>query len=208
MNKLLQAMKVLRVSLTNALGLTVTEIAPVSDSSYVQGTFNLNVPEINIVNSSSSVTGSFLNTVTELCAAVDQSSSAYQAADTRPRFSDGFAKASSSRADELTLLAGMTIIPGSTNGGKSGTFNLITTSSTYGWVAVLASASATGVRFFDGLGYGGWSGAGLVGNNAGASNDPSTSTITFSDNSGITWRLFRQDYVNTNPSPGAAVTIS
>ena len=125
-------------------------------------------------------------------------------ADTRPRFGLGVANAWT--VSPAALLAAMTVVPGSVNNGRAGTFNLTTSAGNYGWVAVVASVTTGGLRFFDGIGYGGWSGAGLAGNNLGASPDPSESAITYND--GVTtWRFFRQDFINANPSP-APYTLS
>lgn len=123
--------------------------------------------------------------------------------DTRPRFGLGAANAYLSPA---TLLGGMTPIPGSVDNGRDGSFNLTTTAGNYGWVAVVAASTTTGLRFFDGLGYGGWSGAGLAGNNLGESPDPSQSAITYNDGTTV-WRFFRQDFINANPT-AASYTIS
>lgn len=126
--------------------------------------------------------------------------------DLRPRFGLGAANAYLSQ-NAQALLDAMTPIPGSTDNGKAGTFNLQTTPGNYGWVAIVASVSSSGIHFYDGLGYGGWQGAGLAGNNSGASDDPTLSNVTFTDEDGTVWRLFRQDYVNANPS-AAPYTIS
>lgn len=123
------------------------------------------------------------------------------ALDTRPRYF--VAPANAYTTGTQGYLNGATPLTGSANGGAAGTFSLTTSSGNYGWLAVLASASTAGVRVFDGVGYGGWSGAGLAGNNTGASPDPSTSGTTFTDSAGIAWRLFRQDYVNANPTAGS-----
>lgn len=125
--------------------------------------------------------------------------------DLRPRFGLGNAAASGS-GTVAALFAAMT--PYGTNNSIAGTFSLTTTTGNYGWVAVLASLSAApdGVNFFDGVGFGGWSGAGLVGDNTGASPDPSVSTVTYTDGSGNVWRLFRQDYVHANASAGNYTT--
>ncbi len=125
-------------------------------------------------------------------------------ADTRPRF--GLGNANAWTVNPAALLAGMTPIAGSINDGRDGTFSLTTTTGNYGWVAVVASATVSGLRFFDGLGYGGWSGAGLPGNNNGESPDPSVSSVTYDDGTTV-WRFFRQDYINANPTP-ASYTIS
>lgn len=124
--------------------------------------------------------------------------------DTRPRFGLGAANAYTTPA---ALLAAMFPLAASSNGGRAGTMSLTTSAGNYGWVAVEAGVSSTGIRFFDGVGYGGWSGAGLAGNNTGASPDPTLSTTTFTDANGTNWRFFRQDYVNANPS-AATYTVS
>jgi hypothetical protein len=124
--------------------------------------------------------------------------------DTRPLFGVAAANAYLTPA---TLLAAMAPITGGANDGHAGTFNLTTTAGNYGWVAVQAANSAAGVHFNDGVGLGGWSGAGLAGNNAGASPDPTTSTVTYTDGNGTVWRFFRQDFANANPTP-AGYTLS
>jgi hypothetical protein len=124
--------------------------------------------------------------------------------DTRPRFFVAPANAYSSPG---TLIAGGTTLVGSSNGGHAGTFVLTTTSGNYGWLAVEESGYGTGVHVFDGVGFGGWSGAGLSGNNTGSSPDPSTTTTTFTDSNSTTWRLLRQDFINANPS-AANYTLS
>jgi hypothetical protein len=126
------------------------------------------------------------------------------AGDTRPRFF--VAPANAYNTNTAALVAGGTPLTGGANGGKSGTFSLTTSVGNFGWIAVLASAVGAGIRVYDGLGYGGWSGAGLVGNNTGSTTDPSTPTQPFTDASG-TWALIRQDYINANPS-AANYTVS
>lgn len=124
--------------------------------------------------------------------------------DTRPRFGLGAANAYLTPA---TLLAGMAPLTGGLNGGHAGTLSLTTTSGNYGWLAVEATNSSAGIHVYDGLGYGGWSGAGLVGNNSGESPDPSASAVTYTDGDGTVWRLYRQDYADSNPT-AATYTVS
>lgn len=124
---------------------------------------------------------------------------------TTPRFGLGAANAWSVSPEEL--LSSMVTIPGASHGGRSGSFTLTTSPGNYGWIAVLASITESGLRVFDGLGFGGWNGAGLAGNNTGASPDPCVSTVVYTDVHGVQWRLFRQDFVDTNPTP-APYTIS
>lgn len=119
--------------------------------------------------------------------------------DTRPRFGLGAANAYLTPA---TLLAAMTALTSGVNGGRAGTMSLTTTTGNYGWVAVVAAGTEAGVRFFDGTGYAGWQGAGLAGNNSGASDDPTLSAVTVTDTNGTLWRLFRQDYVHANAVAG------
>lgn len=104
------------------------------------------------------------------------------------------------------FLDGATFLSGSSANGKAGSFTLQTTPGNYGWLAVNAAASASGIAVSDGLGLGGWSGAGRPGNySAGDTIDTSTVTVTDAT-TGATLRLFRQDYVNANPTPAAYTT--
>ena len=122
-----------------------------------------------------------------------------------PKFFLGPADAYTSGTE--AYLDGATPLTGGTASGKTGYFSLTTTAGNYGWVAVTATVSASGVLFYDGIiGYGGWSGAGQAGNyTTGDTTDTSTTLSTDSD--GIQWRLFRQDYVDSSPSP-TTFTIS
>lgn len=121
--------------------------------------------------------------------------------DTRPRA--GIGSANAWTATPAALLASMVVIPGSSNGGiTGGPFSVNPVFPDYGWVAVLASASVSGVTFDDGIGLGGWQGAGQPSNWAGVSPNTSTSTVLYTDLNGTQWRLFRQDYAGS-PYPGS-----
>jgi hypothetical protein len=72
----------------------------------------------------------------------------------------------------------------------------------YGWIAVAASVSASGVTFTDASGTpGDWNGAGLPGQNGGASPVPATSSVLFTHSNGVSMRLFRMDNFNSQPTP-------
>lgn len=98
---------------------------------------------------------------------------------------------------DAAFLAAMTAI-GSV-GSKNATFSLTTTAGNYGWVAVPAALVGAGVTFTDVATTftGGWAGATSAGNNS--SNPEGTKQIV-NDAGGQTFWLFRQDYVNANPS--------
>jgi hypothetical protein len=127
--------------------------------------------------------------------------------DSRPRFGVAPAAATFTGA---TILALLTPISGSANGGKVGGFTLpLTTAGNAGWVAVLASNSA--VTFTDSIGgVGAWSGANSAASNySGADTTPTTASQTYTDpGTGLAWRFFRENYVNAHPSAPAAFTIS
>jgi hypothetical protein len=125
--------------------------------------------------------------------------------DTRPRFF--VAPVNAHTTGTQAALTGATPLTGSANLGHAGTFSLTTTSGNYGWLAVQNTAYGSGVHITDGVGFGGWSGAGLSGNNTGASPDPTVTSVTFTDSNGTVWRLMRQDFVNANPS-AATYTLS
>lgn len=119
--------------------------------------------------------------------------------DTRPRYF--VAPPTAHTTGTQGFLDAATVVPGSTAGGKAGTFSLQTTSGNYGWLAVLASSSTGGVVFSDASNIpGDWNGAGLSGANTGSSPSPAVSTVTFTDAEANVWRLFRQDYPNANPT--------
>lgn len=129
------------------------------------------------------------------------------ALDTRPRF--GLAAANAFASDPAALLAALTsVVPGSSNGGHTGTFNITTTAGNYGWLAVEATGSTAGVTFYDGLGNGGWSGSGTPGGNyTGSDTTPTTSAQVHTDGNGTQWRFYRQNYVHADPT-GGSYTIS
>lgn len=125
----------------------------------------------------------------------------------KPKYGIGPAILSANTAGLSNLLGAMTDIPSSSNNGAAGTFTNTTTSGNYGYIAITEAAYAgVGLHIYDGTGYGGWSGAGLSGNNTGASPDPTVTSVSVEYN-GVTWRIFRQDYVNADPS-GGSYTIS
>lgn len=127
--------------------------------------------------------------------------------DSRPRF--GVAPAAATFVG-ATVLALLSPIGGSTNGGKAGSFALpTTTAGNAGWVAVLASNSS--VTFTDSSGaVGAWSGANSgTANYTGADATPTTVSQTYTDpGTGLLWRFFREDYVNAHPTTPATYTIS
>lgn len=122
--------------------------------------------------------------------------------DTRPRF--GVGAATAGVFSPAALLASMTAMTGSANGGKAGSFTVAPAAGQYGWAAFEAAGSAAGVTFTDFLGSGGWQGASSSGNNSGDTGaSPNTSIVTYSD--GVTtWRFFRQSYAEA----GGAFTSS
>jgi predicted secreted protein len=124
--------------------------------------------------------------------------------DLRPRW--GLGDATAGVATAAALFAAMTNLFGVT-GTKTGTASITSTASNYVWVAVLASASTTGVTFTGSLGVGGFAGASSAGDNTGASPTPTESVVTYTDPSGNTWRFFRADYVNSDPT-AANYTLS
>lgn len=134
--------------------------------------------------------------------------------DIRPRFGvfaslpTGF-----STSNLAAVLAALSPIPGSTGGGRTGAFTIVTTGVTvYGWVAVLASASTSGILFTENGGVGGWGGAGSIGPvttlpPTGPSGE-NLSSVTYTDANGTAWRFFRQESPGLCPSPGVSFTIS
>lgn len=125
--------------------------------------------------------------------------------DSRPRF--GLGTADAFDVSPADLLNSMAVMANASIMGRSGTFTLQTSPGTYGWLAVAADSSENGLHIFDGLGFGGWSGAGLPGNNVGPSPDPTVSDALWIARNGTAWRFFRQDFANANPTP-SVFTVS
>ncbi len=108
------------------------------------------------------------------------------------------------------ITAGTTITALGTGTGGTGTYTVSAsqtvasgamTSGSYGWLWVLASGAPAGVHMSEPTdGLGGWSGAGLAGNNTGSSPDPCTVNVAFTDSQGRAGHLFRQDFRNATPS--------
>lgn len=118
-------------------------------------------------------------------------------ADSRPRFFN----APATGYNVETALGGAAVIAGSANGDAAGTANVQTTANNYGWLAIKASSVPNGINISNVTdGAGGWSGAGLPGNNAGASPSPAIVFVAFTDAAGTAWKLFRMDYLNSAPS--------
>jgi hypothetical protein len=124
-------------------------------------------------------------------------------ADTRPR--RGVGPAVLQAGDVAGLWASLTPIAGSANGsrvaGSSGSpLTANPTGTNYTWFACLASSAPSGVTFNTPLGPEGWNGAGLAGQNGGASPIPSNTYLTYTDPVGNAWKLFRQDYYAAPPT--------
>ena len=119
---------------------------------------------------------------------------------TNPRFGYAVALQAGNTSGMDTLFASMANLAGSANAGRAGTFSTVSSTTNYTWVAVLASAAGASVRFFDGVGFGGFSGAGAPANYTPGEIDPSTNFLAYTDTSGNAWKLFRSD--------GKAITYS
>lgn len=115
------------------------------------------------------------------------------AANLTPRFGYGTALTSGSSASAFNaLFAGMTPLVGAVSGGRTGSFQTTATPGQYVWLAVPATAAALGMSFSDGVGLGGFSGAGSAGNYTGEVN-PTTIFLAYTDTAGNAWRLYRTD---------------
>lgn len=121
---------------------------------------------------------------------------------TRARFAQDTATAGIS-STAAALFASMVQL---TNPSSDRTGTLATTSDQmkYTWVAVLASAAGSGVRFFDGTGYGGFNGAASSSIYTDDDADPTTIHQTYTDGSGNTWNLYR----SSGHSVAATFTLS
>jgi hypothetical protein len=118
--------------------------------------------------------------------------------DTRPRY--GYGTATAGVSSPAALLASMTPLAGSSNGGIAGTFTSAPPTGQYVWAAFVASASAGGVNFSVTLGPGGWQGASSPGPNFDDDgSSPNTSSVTYSDGT-TNWRFFRTSFANAADS--------
>ncbi len=88
------------------------------------------------------------------------------------------------------LFASMAQVSGASS-DRTGTITTTADPTKYTWVAVTAAAAGSGVRFFDGTGYGGFNGAGSSSIYTGPDADPTTIHQTYTDGSGNTWNLYR-----------------
>jgi hypothetical protein len=121
----------------------------------------------------------------------------------QPRFANATGIATGDNTSLATLFASMTNLTSSSiyngaSGGRSGTFNTTASSTLFAWIAVLkAAVGATPVRFFDGTGYGGFSGAnagaGSTALYAGTEVDPTLQHLEWTDGSGNVWNFYRSD---------------
>jgi hypothetical protein len=117
---------------------------------------------------------------------------------TKPKMGTGGAVLQSDSAGVTALFAAMTEVSTATAGsrvaGNSGSaLSLTPGTGDYGWFWCLGSAAPSGVTFNTTLGAEGWNGAGLAGQNGGASPIPSTVHITHTDADNNVWHGFRQD---------------
>lgn len=129
----------------------------------------------------------------------NQVDSGVEAGSTKPRFGVGPALLQSNTAGIEDLFESLTPVASASNGsataGSSGSpISVSPTGTDYTWFFCLASAVPDGIVFNTTLGPDGWNGAGLVGQNTGASASPSETVITFTDGASNLWHGFRQDY--------------
>lgn len=125
---------------------------------------------------------------------------------TKPRFLYAAANPAGDAAIFNAAWSSATELSGSANGGKAGTFQTVANSTVYTWVFVPASAAPSGIRVFDGTGYGGFSGALSTGlQTGGDSNDPITTHVLYTAPDGSTYKAFRS---NGRASNSPTLTIS
>lgn len=133
--------------------------------------------------------------------------------DTRPRFvsavsNSALVTGTYTNVAAGTLFASMTPLTGGVNGGHAGTMSLTTPTGQYGWLACVKANVGAGVHFQDSVGFGGWSGAGLAGNNSsGNSPDPSTVHVEYTDANNVVWNIYRMDY-SGGYTTASTITVS
>lgn len=111
------------------------------------------------------------------------------------------------------IAVGTTITALGTGTGGTGTYTVSSsqtvaseamTTGSYGWLAAIASGSASGIHIVDSSnGSGGWSGASSSGNYTGSDADPTTSAVTATDGNGNVWRFWRENFLNAHPNPSS-----
>lgn len=119
---------------------------------------------------------------------------------TNPRFGYAPALLAGNNTGLAALFSSMVSLMGSASGGTTGMFNTVASTTNFTWIAVLASAAGPDIRVFDGIGYGGFSGAGSPGLYAPGEIDPSAISLPYTDGNANLWKMFRSD--------GKAVTYS
>lgn len=108
---------------------------------------------------------------------------------TRARFAQDTATAGAG-GTAAALFASM-VLAANPSSDRSGTITTTADQTKYTWVAVLASAAGSGMHFFDGTGFGGFSGAASPSVYTGPDADPTTLCQTYTDGSGRVWNLYR-----------------
>jgi hypothetical protein len=125
---------------------------------------------------------------------------------TKPRFLYAAANPTGDATIFDAAWASATELTGSANGGKSGTFQTVADSTVFTWLLVLASAAPSGIRVFDGTGYGGFSGALASGLQAGGDPaDPITAHVPYTAADGSFYKAFRS---NGRASNSPILTVS
>lgn len=121
---------------------------------------------------------------------------------TRARFAQDTATAGIGSA-AAALFASMTQVANPSS-DRNGTMTTAADQTKYTWVAVLASAVGSGMRFFDGTGYGGFNGAASSSIYTDDDADPTTIHQSYTDGSGNAWNLYR----SSGHSVAATFTLS
>lgn len=125
---------------------------------------------------------------------------------TKPRFLYAAANPTGDAAIFNAAWSSATELTASADGGKAGTFQTAANSTVYTWIFVLASAAPSGIRVFDGTGYGGFSGALSSALQAGGDPaDPITVHVPYTAPDGSAYKAFRS---NGRASNSPTLTVS
>ena len=157
---------------------------------------------VRVTATNSAGSPSSTSAATASVAATSGGGSTQPAASTRARFAQDTATAGTGSTAAALFASMMQVASPTTD--RNGTMTTTSDQMKYTWIAILASAAGSGMRFFDGTGYGGFNGAASSSIYTDDDADPTTIHQTYTDSSGTAWNLYR----SSGHSVAATFTLS